>query len=186
MENEEKLNPTPANMQIEESKNALTIRYKWNKLIGYLALVFAFIWTTVLVFNFIGWGDDTPWFITVFMIPFILAGLFIFYFGLASIFNTTTITIDFDNVSIKHTPVFWIGNKDIYKHDIKQIYVKQQVHKGKNGTSYSYSVNAIDRANKDIKLVDSLQNADECKWIEQKMESFLKIQNKKVSGEYNG
>jgi hypothetical protein len=186
MNEEEKLTPIPADMQVEESKNTLIIKYVWNKNAGYISFLFSLIWLGFIYFGFINQilSEDVPPFVLLFMMPFVVVGFYLFYYGLANIFNTTTITIDFDNINIKHAPLFWVGNRDVYKHDLKQIYVKQHTHKNRNHVSYSYSVNAIDRENKEVKLVSGLQTPEQGKWIEQKMENFLKIQNKPVNGEY--
>jgi hypothetical protein len=188
---DEKQTPPPSdNMQIEETKNELIIKYKWNKTVGYIALAFGLVWTAITANFFLGdeisTDGDIPWFALVFITPFIGAGLFIFYVGLAYVLNTTMITINFDNVGVRHRPIPWKGNVDIYKYDLKQLYVKRQTHKGKHGERYSYSLNAIDRENNDRVLLQILQNAQEAKWIEQKMEKFLKIEDKRVSGEYEG
>ncbi len=194
MENQEKLLPIPQNMQLEEDRNSMKIIHKWSNIMGYILLGFSLFWNSIIYFGFISemLAENVPTFVLFFMTPFIGVGIFIFYFGLANILNTTIISIGYDNVSVKHTPLPWLGNKDIFKHDIKQLYVKQHISKGKNGTSMSYStsisysVNLIDKDNKDIKLIDSLQTPDEGRFIEQKIEKFLKIQSKPVSGEYNG
>lgn len=189
MDSEEKLLPIPENMQVEEDRNSLTITYKWSKIMGYALLGFSLVWNSVIYFGFISemLADDVPIFVLFFMIPFIGAGIFIFYFGLANILNNTIVSVGYDNLSVRHTPLPWLGNRDIFKHDIKQLYVKQHIHRGKNSsTSISYSVNLIDKDNKDMKLVDSLQTPDEGRFLEQKIEKFLKIQSKPVSGEYNG
>ena len=186
MDKEEKLVPTPANIEIQESKNSLTIKYKWNKLMGYILVTFSFFWNGIMYFAFISnmIEDNVPSFVLLFTLPFVGVGLFILYMGIANVLNTTTIEVVFDNLNIKHAPMPWRGNRDVFKHDIKQLYVKQHVHRGKNGVSYSYSINMIDRDNKDVKLIDTIQNPEEGKFIEQKIESFLKIQDKRVSGEY--
>ncbi|SFF46202.1 hypothetical protein [Thermoflexibacter ruber] len=185
---EEQILPIPANMEVEEFRNSLTIKYKWSKLMGYALLVFSVIWNSFIFFGFIMnmIQDGLPFFVYIFMLPFIGVGVFMFYYGLAGIMNQTIITVSFDSVNVKHTPLPWVGNKEIFKYDIKQLYVKQHIHRGKNGTSYTYSVNIIDKANKDIKLVDNLQNPSEASFIEKKMEQFLKIEDKPVSGEYKG
>lgn len=186
MSKEEKLVPIPANIQIEEFKNALTIKYKWNKVMGYILIGFSCFWNSILYFVFISnmIEAEMPLFVLLFTLPFVGLGLFILYFGIANILNTTTIEVGFDNLTVKHAPMPWRGNRDVFKHDIKQLYVKQHIHRGKNGVSYSYSINMIDRDNKDIKLVDTLANPEEGKFIEQKIESFLKIKDTRVSGEY--
>jgi hypothetical protein len=187
---EEELTPLLENMEIEETKNELVMKYKWNRAVGAIALVFGVGWTAITA-NFL-WGDeistdgDIPWLAWVFISPFVGVGLFIFYVGLAYLLNITIISIGYDNVGIHHKPLPWKGNMDIYKHDLKQLYVKQHTHKSKHGERYSYSLNAIDRDNKDRLLLNILQNAEEAKWIEQKIEKFLKIEDKWVSGEYKG
>ncbi len=188
MDKEEKLLPIPENMQVEEFKNSLTITYKWSKIMGYALLGFSLFWNGFIYFGFISeiLEDDIPIFFALFMIPFVAAGIFMAYFGVANILNSTIISVGFDNVTVKHTPIAWFGNKNIFKHDIKQLYVKQHISKGKNGTTISYTVNLIDKNNKDIKLIENLHTAEEGRFIEQKIEKFLKIQSKPVSGEYNG
>ncbi len=186
MNKEEKLLPMPENIQVEEDRNSLIITYKWSKMMGYALIGFSLFWNSIIYFGFITGIESGESFILFFMIPFILAGFFVFYYGLANIFNSTTITVGYDNVSVKIAPLFWSGSKEIFKHDIKQLYVKQHIHKGKNSTTYSYSVNLIDKSNKDIELVSSLPKSEEGRFIEAKMEKFLKIEDTRVSGEYDG
>lgn len=188
MGEEEKMMPMPENLHVEESRNSLDITYKWSKTQGYILLGFSLLWNCFLYFGFISnmLADDVPSFVLIFMIPFIGVGIFIFYYGLTSIFNSTVINVGYDNVTVRHTPLPWIGNKDVFKHDIKQLYVKEHIHRGKNTSSISYSINIVDKGNKDIKLVDALPNAEMGKFIEHKIEKFLKIENRPVSGEYNG
>jgi hypothetical protein len=186
MSKEEKY--TPAGMQIEETEYELVIRYKWSKIAGVMVLVFSLMWAGIAA-NFL-WGDtldtyeDAPWFAWVFLTPFVGLGLFFFYLGLAYLLNSTTVTIDFDNIGIKHKPIFWRGNMNIYKYDLKQIYVKQIAHQSKNRTTHTYHVCAIGRGDKEMVLLKTLPDSETAKWIEQKMEYFLKIENKRVKGEY--
>lgn len=188
MENEEKMMPLPENIQVEESRNSLIITYKWSKTTGYVLLGFSLFWNSFLYFGFISTmiAEEAPTFVLFFMIPFVGAGIFLTYFGIANILNSTIITVGYDTVSVRHAPMAWFGNKDVFKHDIKQLYVKEHINRGKNTNSTSYSVNIVDKDNKDVKLLDALPNPALGKFIEHKIENFLKIQSKPVSGEYNG
>ncbi len=180
--------PLPASMSIEENPDSLVITYKWNKLIGYLMLVFCAIWSLGLyfgVFSDLPLAEWASWPL-VFILPFLAVSVFLLYSGVAYVLNTTTITLDFEELAITHAPIPWVNNRALFRGDIAQVYVKRHVSKSKNGTSYSYTVNAFLLDQTDIKLVTVLTTVEEAKFAEQKIEQFLKIKNQKMPDEYRG
>jgi hypothetical protein len=179
--------PVPANMRVAESPSSLTITHLWSRVKGYVLLVFGIIWNGGLYFNLKGaiaaeglGGSILP------MSPFIAIGVVVVYAGLSFAFNSTIITITFEQLTIKHAPLPWFGNRLIARGDLKQPYVKQHKLRDENNTSYIYSVNVIDGNQKDITLVGNLSKAEEAKFIEQKIEQYLKLKDQPVPGEWKG
>ncbi len=180
--------PLPASMSIAESPDLLVLTHKWNKWIGYVMLIFCAIWSFGLysgVFGDLPLAEWASWAL-LFILPFLAVSVFLLYSAVAYVLNTTTVTIDFEELKIKHAPIPWVNNLAMYRGDIAQVYVKQHVKKSKSGTSYTYSVNAVVQGQKDIALIKVLDTVEEAKFVEQKIEQHLKIKNQKMPGEYRG
>ena len=186
--------PLPAGMSVTESPDLLVLTHKWNKWIGYAMLVIWAIWSTGLCFDFGEFVDllqaEGAHFELLFAFPILGLNLFLLYGGLAHVLNATTTTIDFEELKIKHAPIPWINNRAIYRGDVKQLYVKQHVTQRKKGTSYfsssSYSINVVVQGRKDLELVTGIGTAEDAKFVEQKIEHYLKISDRPVPGEHRG
>lgn len=179
--------PTPEGINIQESANSLTISYKWNKLNGYIMFAFSFIWNGAMAGIFL----NTIW------IPFLafalmIPGFYMFYYGLRNILNSTFLTVDSNGLTVKDMPISPRNEKMIPKQDIRQLYVKRTERYSKGQTYYIYSIHIIDKGHKDIKLI-SIEHGieglegdanDHLKFIEKKIEAFLKIEDSPMAGEY--
>jgi hypothetical protein len=64
-----------------------------------------------------------------------------------------------------------------------QIYCKEHISRGKNGTTTTYQVRAATHAGVQEKLVESLDSSDQALFLEQEIERFLNIKDAPVVGE---
>jgi hypothetical protein len=184
--------PLPASMSIAESPDLLVITYRWNKFPGYVMLFFGVTFALVfcpILFVRTDANDGSGLLGILLFLAFIV---FLLYTGLAYVLNATTITIGFEELTIKHPPIPipWVNSLTISRGDIKQLYTRQNVMvstaEERKSVSYSYSVNAVVQGQKDIALFKVFDTAEEAKFVEQKIEQYLKIKNQKMPGEYRG
>ena len=129
------------------------------------------------------------WVMAAFGVIHLGVGVGLTWYTLAGFLNTTYINVDSYKIQIRHKPIWWPGKMAVYTQDVKQVYVKQKVQRGKNGTTYTYEVRALIKAgNKDLdlKLLSGLPEPQQGLYIEQELEKHLKITDRPVQGEYKG
>ena len=186
--------PESKYLSVYEMGQSLIIEIKYSKLKAFAIIGFSLVWaliTFIVSSAFIIQENllEPPFrgesFLLLFFLLFYVIGLFTFYCGLTYLFNKTTIEIAYGEIIISIKPLPWFGNKTINTSEIKQIYVKERSSTNKNGqTTYSYDVMLINKQENKTKLLSSLDSSNIAKFIEQKLEKFLKIQNVPVDGEY--
>ena len=60
----------------------------------------------------------------------------------------------------------------------------RKVTRGKNGTSVTFEVMAVTRNHSAVKLLDNLSSLEQALWVEQEIETLLRIRDRAVDGEY--
>ncbi|MEL6945980.1 MAG: hypothetical protein AAFO82_25265 [Bacteroidota bacterium] len=111
-------------------------------------------------------------------------GLGLAYYTLCGFLNTTYIKVDHREIDISFAPLPFLGAKNLSTADIEQLFVREKVTKGKNGTRITYQVDAILTTGKSTALVKGFSDAQQAQYIEQKIERFLDIKDEEVHGEY--
>ena len=183
----------PNNFTVEDEGTRLRIQRRWFNWSAIFILGFAVVWNaiiwTVFMPNFgrvrFGTGGG---FGQLFLVPFVLVGLGMAVHGLASLLNTTTVTVDHSALLIQHRPIPYPGNR-LAAGDIQQLYTKKRVStssssSGGSRTSVSYELRAITQDGREKKLLGGLDTAEQAQYIEQEVERFLRIKNRPVRGEY--
>ena len=100
--------------------------------------------------------------------------------------NRTVVTVLSGQLEVHHEPLPAPGNVRLSVHDLEQLYTKERVSHTKNGTSISYELRANRRDGTDIKLIGGLDRQDQAAYMEQQIEAFLGIKDRRVSGEARG
>ena len=175
--------PIPEKFSVFHDRDKLVIRRKWFGPIVFFLIPFTLCWDGFMVFWFYKAFTAGEWMMAAFGSIHALVGVGMTYFIICTFANSTDITIDPRHVSVKIHPFPWPGGKDIPTTDIAQLYCDKQVTQTKNGTSKSYSVKIIDKHGKSTKLIAGLRDVQEAKFIEDKVESILGIENQPVTGE---
>lgn len=111
----------------------------------------------------------------------VAAGVFLTYTCLAGFLNTTTIELADGRLRMTHAPLPWKGNLDMDASDIKQLFVVENI--GSKG-SRSYELCALLKNQTRISFLS--QPLDVLRFVEQHLESLLKIEDARVLGEFAG
>lgn len=184
--------PIPQAFQIQDDGTKFTITWSWFSLTSIIAIVFSIFWFGFLAFwYFIAFtafnsqqeGEHAFWGMVLFPLMHVFAGIAIAYTGICGLLNKTDFSIEKQTVSIKHYPLPWRGNCALQQHEVHQLYVKQQARVNKNSVHYIYQLCLLQPNNRE-RVLHTMYNADEAKFLEHTLEQRLGIQNKNITGEY--
>lgn len=172
----------PKNMHFIERADSLEFRYSWFKIKYFISLFAAPIFTYFLVNSEYIVGSFNQ--ITPSVILVIACSLVVIYYSLAKLINSTRILVSHQGLRVRHGPLLFSKNVILKRDDVTQLYVTQH----RVGHRYylyatTFQINII-LTNKDvITLVKGLHNAEQGRFIENKIEDFLNITDIHVDGE---
>jgi hypothetical protein len=174
----------PARFQISHDIENLVIRRRWYSPIAFVLLFFAIFWNGfMVVWHGIALGSGM-WIMSAFGLIHTAVGLGLIYFVLAIFLNSTVITANKFQLSVSVGPLPWKGNRRIDSSQVRQLFCKEKISRRKNGTSSSYSVEAVMQDNSRQTLANGFANADEALFVEQQLEKHLGLADIKVEGEH--
>jgi hypothetical protein len=175
--------PLPENMTLEQEPGGLVIRRRWFGWQYIFLLVFAIFWDGfLLIFIGIAFSFRVGAF-ALFPSIHVLVGIFITYTAIAGLVNMTTIHVGYEGVRVRHGPLPWRGNTQLATTDLRQVFCRERVTRGRGSTSVYYDVYAIRADGSDTKVVSSLPNAEQALFLEQEIERYLGIKDQPVRGE---
>jgi hypothetical protein len=131
-----------------------------------------------MVFNM----EDTPWIMVVFPIVHVAVGVGVTYSTLAGFINRTTLRLDSQKFSVQYDPLPWSGEVKVSVNELDQLYCKESSSSSDNGTFYSYQLCAILKDGRKLDLVKNLESPDLAAYLEQQIESWLRIPDREVAG----
>jgi len=175
--------PMPRGIVVEDFGNSLEIRRRWFHAVFIFLAFFCVFWNGFMIAWHVIALSMGVWFMSLFGLLHTAVGIGLAWYTLAGFLNTTTIRASRGLIEITTGPVPWRGNATLPTDDIDQIYCKEQVSHGKNGTSCSYQVLIVTKANVRKPLLKGLPDADQALFVEQELERFLNIEDRPVRGE---
>jgi hypothetical protein len=174
----------PQNVVMRESGGELTIAYRWFSLKYIFLTLFCVFWMGFLAVWYLFAFATRNWIIAALPALHLAVGLGLCYATVAGFVNTTTIRIDGSRLSVRHHPLPWRGNREIAAADVKQLYCEQKVTRGRNGVSYSYDLGALLRDGARKTIVSGIDSPDLPLYLEQHAESWMRITDQPVAGEF--
>ncbi|MEM9954415.1 MAG: hypothetical protein AAF846_22590 [Chloroflexota bacterium] len=186
----------PKRFTVNLTGESLQIAYKHNACMGIVVGVFALFWNGMLwavfvpTFLFAGISSvsESNWeglIFPLFLIPFILVGLFVAYTALFQLLNTTTVRATHKALSIQHRPMSIPFDKTIDTNTIQQLFTKRKVTSGSGGDTITYDVYMMTNEGKKKKLLAGFSEAEQALYIEDQLEEFLGIIDEYVEGQYD-
>ena len=174
----------PKNYTMENFGVDLVITRRWMNWKYVAMLVFCVFWDGFLVVWYtIAFSKDGPLMMKLFPVLHVAVGVFLTYSTAAGFLNRTKITLNTGELRIKHYPLPWPGNKAVQRQEIEQLFCEEIMHSNKNGTSYTYNLQAVKTGGGRMKLVSGMDKPEDALFLEQKIEGFLGITDRPVAGE---
>ncbi len=163
----------------------LTLIYTWFRPLYVLMLFFCIFWDGFLVFWYrTALAHPSPGSIMLwFPLLHVGVGVGITYSTIAGFLNRTRVTVNAGEVTIRHGPLPWIGNRNVPAGEIRQLFREETISTGRSGSSATYHLNAITRENRKLRLIRGIPAADVALYLEQEIEKALGIEDRKVAGE---
>jgi hypothetical protein len=162
----------------------LTITRRWFTPSAIFLAIFAVVWNSFLVFWYsMAFAGGAPWIFFVFPILHVSAGLWITHKALSGLFNTTVIRVAAGRLSVRHGPIPVRGARDIPVEQVRQLYTEQIV--SSKGQRH-YNVQIVVATGPTLTLVTDLQSPQQALFLEQRLESQLRIADQTLPGAFRG
>jgi len=178
--------PRPESIKFEKRSDHIRLVRRWFSLKVLPLAFFCVFWDGFLCFWY-SMAVFTPKGVNVMMILFpilhVLAGAFLTYTLIATLLNRTTIRVDRQWFIVQHDPVPWPGEVKVPVSELTQLYCTEQVSHGKRSTSVTYDLNAVLKDGAKKKLLSGLEAPEVASFVEQQVESWLNITDRRVAGE---
>ena len=187
-----KLNaPKPEKVIVENWGGGLVLRWRWFHWTFLLITVFAVFWNGMM-FSMVGASLFTASegnFRSLFpfiCFPHFWIGLIMIYYVLTGYINKTTVMVDHSQVTVRHGPLPWWGNRQLNTAEIVQLYTKQNLSRYHRGNAWTgnFEVHAVLKQGTHQKLLSGLDSSEHALFSEQVLEDYLGIVDYPVRGEY--
>jgi predicted Zn finger-like uncharacterized protein len=174
----------PQSVSLVREGGALILKQRWFSFQIIFLVFFCVAWDGFLVFWYsMALVGEAPWIFLVFPVIHVAVGVGLTYTALAGLLNSSIVSVNPQKLSITHGPLPWKGNMTLSIWDLTQIFCQEEMNHRKNGTYYTYQLSALMKDGRKIKLLSRLESADIAIYMEQQIESWLKIQDRPVHGE---
>lgn len=174
----------PGRFTIDRANQTLAISWRWFSPAAVFLLFFAIFWNGFLIVWHTIALTQGAWFMSVFGLLHTGVGVFLAYFVAAKFLNRTTVFASKEWLQVRIGPLPWPGRQDLRHEGIRQLFCKEKIKRGKNGTTQTYQVEAVLDGNLRKTLVKGLDNAEQAIFVEQQLEKYLGIGDVPVEGEY--
>lgn len=176
--------PLPKGVKLENLDNGFEISRRWFSLKYIFMAFFCVFWDGFLIFWYsLAFSMGAPLIMKVFPILHLAVGIYLTYSTLAGFFNTSYVTVNRQEVKVEHYPLPWPGKFTLPASDLDQLYVREIIHRGKNGTTTTYTLSAMLRNGRKIDILKNMDSPEAGFYVEQQVERYLSISDQAVAGE---
>lgn len=174
----------PKGFTLDEAAGQLRLVRRWFSGKAFFFLFFSVFWNGV-VGVFVGAiiAGAIPLPVLAFLSLHLAVGVGMAYFTLCSFLNRTAVLLEGDRLKVVHAPLPWPGARNLAAADLDQLYCREQVTRGKNGTTVTYEVHAALRGGGTVRLLSGLESPEQALFVEQQLEARLGIRDRPVEGE---
>lgn len=167
----------------DEGPDALCLTHRWMQGSALFILFFTVVWCGGIGVMLVGMvaSEGLLAAIPMLAIPHVWVGAALAYYSLAVVLNTTVIVVEDGHLEVIHGPVPWWGQRTLPVDDIDQLYVELSGVRVNKQPRWNLSV--MDRSGMGQVLVRLLPSIDEARWLEDRIERALGVEDRQVAGE---
>lgn len=176
--------PKVRGVTIQNTPEGVIISRRWFHPRYIFLAFFCVVWDVFLLFWYsMAFSMGGSGIMMLFPLLHVAFGIGLTYSTLAGFVNTSTITLNRQEIRVEHAPLPYPGNKTIPAADVRQVYTQEILRQTKNGTSTSYNLSAVTRDGEKLDLLKGLDSPEAGLYIEQQIERFFNIADEPVAGE---
>jgi hypothetical protein len=181
----------PARMRMENWGPELVLTRSWYSHSVWFLLFFCILWDGFLVVWYsIGIGamlsgqsGGMAWLMLLFPILHVAVGVGLTWLVICIFVNKTVIRVSMGELTVRHGPLPCGSGAQVLTCDLKQLFCTEKIHRGKNGSSTTYNLEALVQGGKKVKLLTGLEQLDQALYVEQQVEQHLRIVDERVPSE---
>jgi len=179
----------PKNLEIRDDAGTWEVRHRWFNPVAFFLAFFCVFWDGFLVVWYtigVTQMDEMggmAWVMLLFPLIHVAVGVGLTWYTLALFINSTTSRHGRNDLVVRHGPLWVPGNRRIPTGDLDQLFCKQRISRGKNGTTITYELHALLKNGERIKLLTGYREIDHVLYLEQEIERRLGIRDRAMPGE---
>lgn len=167
----------PKGLQLEILAGGLKITRLWFEPVFIILLIFCAVWDFVALAVVIEMGRFGL------LTPHLWVGAVFTYYALSKLINRTVIHVTPQQLTIRHKPLPYPGNKKVDPIILKQLYTQRRAHRQKNSVHYTYEVHMHAWDGRNEPLITRLTTPQQALYFEHQIESYLGIKDIPMTGE---
>jgi len=179
----------PEGIEMMEFMSELDIRYKWRhaKPMNGFLMAFTIIWNVMLLPFILMAIASGQWVVLLGISAHLAVGVGLIMHMITTFFNSTYLIVDEHEIIVEHAPIrlpFFVKDQYINVESVEQLYVKKYTSSKTNGRpNYAYAVHVKKNTGDDIRLLKGFTSKDKALYIEQEIERYLGILDRRVEEE---
>ncbi len=175
--------PRPGSISLEKFSQGIRLTRRWFSPTYIGLAIFCVFWDGFLLFWYgIAFSTHAPIIMVLFPVLHLAVGIGLSYSTLAGFINKTEIAVTRQDLLIQHGPLPWTGNMTLPIAGIEQLYCRR-IASHSHDHADTYCLCAIDQYGKRYDLIKNLESPEIGFYLEQQIETWLKIEDIAVDGE---
>jgi hypothetical protein len=173
----------PKRWQVDVAPGSLSVRWRWFGPVAFFLVPFTLFWNGLMAMSAFTASErfaHPERLLIGLAVPHVWVGLGLGYYCLTLFFNATTVKLSEGQLTVKHAPLWWFGNRTVPARDVSQVFVVEK--RGSKG-SLRYEVCALLRDGRRQALVTGLTDEAEARFLEVRLEQVLNLVDQPVDGE---
>lgn len=146
-------------------------------------IAFTIAWDSFLVMWYSISFAQSQWFMALFSVAHLAAGIGMTYGCLTGLLNTTRVRVEGGRLTVTHGPIPYPGTLDLDVREIEQLYAKCLVTQSDDSTRETYELRALLRDRRHLTLLEGLTDSAQALFLEMELEDHLGIPDQPVEGE---
>jgi hypothetical protein len=162
--------PLPRGFRFEPHGGGWRLSWRWISIQAVAVSLFALLWDSILVATLYGVSSSKsfPLFVVVCLLALVLTGAGMTYTAIAYLIDRTSVIVDGAQVSVRHGPLPWFGERTVARADIAGVVSEKHTTDDDGGfdPAVTYKVVLLLKTGGTLTLVSGLRRPEHALFIE--------------------